>query len=256
MVLVSAYHRPTSVSEALSLLGRKGVNSALLAGGTTLNPLLTDSQDQTREAVEVIDLQSTGLSGITTEPGDDATVGVVVLGATATLADVHASRLVPAGLCELARREQPSTLRTLSTVGGTVGACRPDSEFVAGLLALQATVRLQGATGASSVGLAELVASPQLLVGSVLTGVSFRSGGTMESRRTARTPMDRPIVSVVGHRATDGTVVLAATGIAPTPIELLAGAELDPPSDFQGSGAYRTSLLRTNAARVAELLAN
>ena len=250
MVLVSAYHRPPSAADALALLLRPGVRSALLGGGTTLNPALTDTQNQTRQPVEVIDLQQAGLSGIRREGA------AVIIGATTTLQDVFTSTDVTEGLRELARREQPSTLRTLATIGGTIAAAHPESEFIAGLLALEATLVLLDASGTRSVPIAEVLTNPSALLASVIISVSFPHGGKMISARTTRTPMDRAIVCVVGYRTETGGVTLTATGIAPTATTLIAGAPVSPPGDFRGSSRYRTALLRTHAARVAEQLAN
>ena len=215
-----------------------------------MNPALTDSQDQTREPVEVIDLQQVGLSGIT------VTGDMIVVGATTTLQELSACTLVTEGLRELARREQPSTLRTLATMGGTVAAANPESELLACLLALRATISLLRISGTDDASMATTLSSPETLIGSIITSVSFKAGGLTVSDRTARTPMDRPIVSVVGHRADDGTVTLAATGIATAPTVLEAGQTLSPPGDFRGSARYRTALLRTHAARVAGRLGN
>jgi CO/xanthine dehydrogenase FAD-binding subunit len=249
MVLVSAYHRPKSVADALALLSRPNVKSELLGGGTSLNPRLTDTQTQTSEPVEVIDLQSSGLAGISTSGG------LVTIGATTTLQHLYINATLTDGLRDLARREQPSTLRTIATVGGTIGAANPESEFLAGLLAHRASVEIINGGGTISVSLAELVTDRSKLNGSIITAVTIEAGGETESDRTARTPMDVPIVCVVGHRSTAGAITLAATGVAPTVAVVTDGQGLEPPSDFRGSSSYRLSLLRTHIVRVSALLA-
>jgi aerobic carbon-monoxide dehydrogenase medium subunit len=250
MVLVSAYHRPPSAAEALALLTRTGVRSAILAGGTALNPSLTDAPGRTTAAVEVIDLQQAGLSGISVHGA------ALTIGATTTLADVFMSTHVTEGLRDLARRELPSTLRSLATVGGTIAERHSESEFTAGLLALGATVEMLDASGARRASLADVLSDADSLAGAIITSIAFPAGGMTVSAHTARTPMDTAIVAVVGHRTAAGEVTLAATGIAPTPVTIVAGQPLGPPGDFRGSSRYRTALLRTLAARVAALLGN
>ena len=60
--------------------------------------------------------------------------GTLTLGATTTLQAVVDDQRVPTVLRELARRELPSTMRTLATVAGTVAAGGWQSELLAALL--------------------------------------------------------------------------------------------------------------------------
>jgi len=55
--MITQYHRPQTIDEALALLSRPNVQNVLAGGGTTLNRL-------EGEAIEVIDLQSLGLNHI------------------------------------------------------------------------------------------------------------------------------------------------------------------------------------------------
>jgi CO/xanthine dehydrogenase FAD-binding subunit len=84
--------------------------------------------------------------------------------------------------------------------------------------------------------------------------VSVDPSPVVISARTVRTGMDRAIVAVVGARSTDGTVALAATGAASTPVMFSEAATLAPPSDFRGTKEYRLRLAEVLSARVrAEL---
>ena len=109
MARISAYHRPSTLAEALDLLHRPALRTVVLAGGTSVVPAKVD------QPTEVVDLQALGLSGICV--ADD---GRVVVGATTSLQDIADAPALPVVLREAARREQPSTLRTLATVGGVV----------------------------------------------------------------------------------------------------------------------------------------
>ena len=243
MAQVAAYHRPESVDEAVALLGSPG--RVALAGGTVVNA------DREPPAVEVVDLQAIGLDGV--EPAGD---GVRVrLGATVTLDRLAEEDAVPGWLRDLARAELPSTLRTLATVGGTVAAGGAESVLLAGLLAGGATVELAGAERARP--LSDVLADG-LPAGALIIAVTVDGSGRAAVAATGRTPADVPIVAAVAHRAGDGTVALALTGVAATPV--LADPDdpaggLEPPGDFRGSADYRRHLAAVLGARAVEELA-
>ena len=238
MPLIAAYHRPRAIDEALTLLADG--HRRPIGGGTTI------TTDREPSDLEVVDLQALGLDGI------ERTGDTVLLGATATLAAVAAHEDVPERVRSLARAEAPSTIRALATVGGAVGAADADSMFVAALLAHGARVRMAGADDRP---LADFLAA-QPPAGAIVTGVELEIGGVTAQATTGRTPADTPIVGVVG-RAVDGTVTLALTGVAATPVLVSADAPTDglaPPGDFRGSSAYRTELATVLAGRVMEAL--
>jgi putative selenate reductase FAD-binding subunit len=240
MPLVAAYHRPRSLDEALDLLSAPG--RVALGGGTTLNA------DREPSDLEAVDLQSLGLDAIAATEA-----GWVRLGATATLDAVRRCELLPDSLRELARLEQPSTLRTVATVGGLVAKASSESLLLAGLLAHDARAELAGP--ASECSLAELLAAG-LLPGSLITAVTVDPSGRTATDRTGRTPADVPIVAAYGRR-TDGFAGMALTGVADRPVLVDVydpTAGLEPAGDFRGSREYRLHLARTLTARVmAEL---
>ena len=244
MPLVTAYHRPATLDEALGLL--RSPRRAALAGGTTLNA------DREPSDLEAVDLQALGLDGIAAADG-----GRVRLGATATIDSVRRCELLPDSVRALARAEQPSTLRTLATVGGLVAKGSAESLLLAGLLAHEGRVELAGPSGAapSETNLGELLAAG-LPEGSLITAVTVDPSGRTAVARTGRTPADVPIVAAYGRR-TEGFVAMALTGVAEHPV--LADvfdptAGLDPSGDFRGSREYRLHLAATLTARVmAEL---
>ena len=244
MPLVTAYHRPSTLDEALDLLSAPG--RVALGGGTTLNA------DRAPSDLEAVDLQALGLDAIVATEA-----GRVRIGATATLDAVRRCDLLPDSLRELARLEQPSTLRTLATVGGLVAKGSAESLLLAGLLAHEARVELAGHDGARSAGsgLGELLASG-LALGSLITAVTVDPSGSTAVSRTGRTPADVPIVAAYGRR-TDGFVAMALTGVADHPVLVDVHdptAGLDPAGDFRGSREYRLHLAGTLTARVMQEL--
>lgn len=229
---VVAYHRPTSIEAAVALLAESG--RVALGGGSTL-PART-------EPVEVVDLQALDLAGI------DASGPLVTFGAMTRLQDVVDSDLAPELLRRQARAEEPSTLRTLATLGGLIASAHAESVLLAGLLVHDARVTF---ADGSTQPLPEVLGGARS--GALITAVSVTAGGRAAQASTARTPADTPIVAAVARRTDDGTIRLALTGVAATPILVDPAdptAGLVPPPDFRGSAGYRLHLSATLAARV------
>lgn len=240
MPTIRAYHRPTTLEEALALVSHADLEATVLAGGTVLNA----QPDQ--DPIDVVDLQELGLDDVSPS-GERLEIGAMTR--LQALADHH---LVPAVVRDLARREAPSTLRNAATVGGTVGAADPESELLAGLLTYEATVTVVHSIGSESIALDELLADRSHLGLGIITSVSIAVDGDAAAERTGRTPADRPIVLAVGRRTGEGALRLALTGVAATPVlvDPAAIAALEPPSDFRGSSGYRKHLAGVLVGRV------
>lgn len=239
MPKVVGYHRPATVEEAIGLLTQP--NAAVLAGGTRVNATPFGNH------VVAVDVQALGLNGI--EAVDS---GVVRIGASATLQSLVDCALLPDVLRELARREAPSTLRTLATVGGTVAAGGWESELLTGLLASNTKVELRSAGGTQTVALDALLADCELLRATLITAITVEVDGTFAVDHTGRTPGDTAIVSAVARRSPSGALTIAASGVAATPVLVTDPAALTPPSDFRGSTEYRAHLASVLVARVTK----
>ena len=232
------YHRPRSIADATGLLD--GPNRMALAGGTTIR------HDGGANPVELVDLQALGLSAISAHGSH------VEVGATATLQALVDSNLIPDLIRGAAKADQPSTLRALATVGGSIGAADGESVLVAALLVHEATVNF---ADERSVPLDEVLADG-LSQRDLIVSVSVAAGGATAMAGTGRTPRDVPIVAVVGRHGPDGTR-LAVCGVGTRP-ELVDGTslgQLDPPSDFRGTTDYRKHLAEVLTARVLGELA-
>jgi CO/xanthine dehydrogenase FAD-binding subunit len=237
MYRINAYHRPTSVAEAVDLLALP--NHLALAGGTTIR------HDGGAAPTEVVDLQALGLNRIAVD--DD----VVRIDAMVTLDVIVQNHAVPDLIRMAARAELPSTLRTLATVGGTIGAARADSLLLATLLVHDTAVHF---TEGRTVPL-ESVVSNGLADGDLVVAVDVHGLGRTALAQTGRTPSDDPIVAAVA-RSTGSGIRLAMCGVGPTP-QLVDPDDLDrldPPGDFRGSSAYRRHLAQVLSARVLEEL--
>ena len=237
MYRLEAYHRPTSVAEALDLLASS--HRLLLAGGTTIR------HDGGAERTEIVDLQALGLDRITVDDG------VVSVDAMVTLQDLVDTEAVPDLISSAARAELPSTLRTLATVGGTIAAAWPDSLLLTALLVHDTSVRF--ADGRSET--LPSVLSNGVGAGELIVAIEAHTSGTSAIAQTGRTPSDDPIVAAAA-RTTGDRIRLALCGIARTP-ELVDVGDLDrlePPGDFRGSTEYRRHLAKVLSGRVIEEL--
>ncbi|MGB5566589.1 MAG: FAD binding domain-containing protein [Acidimicrobiia bacterium] len=237
MQMITHYHRPPTLDDAIALVARP--DAAVLAGGTSVNAA------PDRAASTAVDLQALDLDGIDVD-GDG-----VRIGATTRLQDLVESGLIPTVLRDLARREAPSTIRAMATVGGTIGNADPESELLAGLLAFGARVTLARAGSPTEHSLDDVLSDKGLLNGSIITAVTVPTSGEAAADRVARTPMDRPIVMAVAYH--DGDITrLAMTGVASVPVVVDPDHidDLTPPPDFRGTAAYRVDLAEVLAARV------
>jgi CO/xanthine dehydrogenase FAD-binding subunit len=134
MPTLKAVHRPHNMEEALTLLNREDVTTAVLAGGTSLVPAAADTVD------ELVDLQALALGGI-------SHAGVQMqIGAATTLQELVDDEAAPDILRELARYEGPNTFRNAGTIGGVVAAGDGESELLAGLLVCNTAVTIQYST--------------------------------------------------------------------------------------------------------------
>ncbi len=243
---VVAYHRPTTLPDALRLLAAD--DRVALAGGVHLR------HDPSGPRVELVDLQAARLDAI---DGDGATLTV---GATVRLQALADDVRVPELVRYAATAEQPSTLRSLATVGGAVATAFDDSLLLAALLVHDAVVRVASHHGGDrSITLAELLASG-LTPRELIVDVTVATTGAGSMARTGRTPRDRPIVGVVGRRVpgSEGDVIaLAACGLGTTPqlVEPDAVASLQAIDDHRATASYRLHLAEVSAARVLKDLA-
>lgn len=244
MRTIRGYHRPSTLEEALRLLGRPEVSTIPLGGGTAVNGLAVAGAD------EVVDLQALGLSGATVS-GSTLTIG-----ATTTLQNLIDHQWTPSLLRDVAAMEAPRTIRNAATVGGAVAGGGWESPFLAGLLAYGALLTLADSNGERAVSLSNFLGDRSMIGNGLITAVTVDTVGDGAFASTARTPADTPIVMVAGHRSDEGSITLAATGVAslPTLIDLDRVADLDPPGDFRGTPEYRRHLVATLGARLLATL--
>lgn len=234
MAPIQAYHHPKTMSEALQLLDRREVRTAVIAGGASLVPALDEQGID-----EVVDLQGLCPAGI--QAGGDR----LTIGALTRLQALVDDERVPPLLKEGAFREGPNTFRHQATLGGVIAGAHWESELLAALLVHDAVVTLETAAGTHTLNLAAYLSEVAgQLQNAIITEVTVATGGETGHARVARTPLDTAIVAALARRDAQGELRLALTGVAATPILIDPDdvEKLDPPGDFRGSSAYRQEM--------------
>jgi carbon-monoxide dehydrogenase medium subunit len=266
-----SYHRPDSLTEALTLLAKP--STAPLAGGTKL--LATESG---LLGTAVVDLQALGLgqARLVAAGGKQA----IALGATLTLSQFshflqeELPESTSSSLLQTAIKQAgPNTYRNAATVGGSIASRLTDSTLLAALLVLDASVTLYAPSSHHTLSLADYLAEMERPSGLITTVTIPITTGRGASHQVARTPADYPIVSITGWRTTDGTVRLAATGLGERPFRLLnaenaakkgdidqaataATAANSHPGDFRGDASYRAEMAAVLTHRTLNQLRN
>ena len=140
------YHTPTSVQDALGLLGKLKDDAKILAGGHSLIPMMKLRLAQPKH---LIDLRKVpGLAGIKEEGG------AIVIGAMTTEWQVESSALVKSKfpvLSEIAAMIGDPAVRNLGTIGGSVAHADPAADWPAGMIALGAEMVCVGPKGRRTV---------------------------------------------------------------------------------------------------------
>src|SRR5512133_1068498 len=126
--MISTYHRPQTLDEALTLLTQP--NTLPLGGGTLLSKTTADS-------VAVVDLQALGLDSLRVNGNE------LQIGATCTLQSLLESSDCSAPLKSALKLEAPLNIRNTATVAGTLVASDGRSTFATMLLAMDAKLEIR-----------------------------------------------------------------------------------------------------------------
>lgn len=266
-LMITAYHRPKTLEEALKLLTQSG--RVPLGGGTLLSHASTAlSTGGTADPVEAVDLQLLGLDTLT-KSGNDPSTGSgqrLHIGATLTLQSLLESEHCPEALKRALKLEAPINIRNMATVAGTLVACDGRSTFATALLALDARLEIRDSVDQSRVSsLGDfLPLRPRGLITSITIPLNIKFA--FES--VARTPSDSPIVCVAVAGWASGRTRMAVGGYGKSPMlamdgastsdELLRSAQAAARNAFHeatddfGSSEYRMDVAATLAKRCVE----
>ena len=249
--MITAYHRPKTLDEALTLLA--GPDRTPLGGGTLLSK-------PTSDPVEAVDLQSLNLDTLEKEGNN------LKIGATVTLQQLLVSELCPDALKAALQLEAPLNLRNAATVAGTVVSCDGRSTFVSGLLALDAKLeqmKLDDSKIESRLSNIGDLLPLRNLEGWLITSVTIPLNARLAFEYVSRTPADRPIVCAAVAQWHSGRTRLALGGFGTSPLLAMDGTEADgieaaarnafhAASDEYGSAEYRMDVAAILAKRCLE----
>ena len=273
------YHAPSTLSEAVALLGRLEGAVSLLAGGTDL---LVEVKGRARRPDHLVDIKHIpDLAGLSWDPAAGLRVGALT-----TVRMVESSPIVAlhyAGLAAAARSLGSIQIRNRATVAGNICRASPSADTPPPLIADGAAVRIAGPNGERVVPLESFFLGPgrsvlardEILVEIAVPPPAPRTG-KVYLKHGRRLAMELATVGVAVALTLDPDgdtqevrVVLGA--VAPTPIRArqaeavlrgrvvdasliaeaaeAAEAESRPISDVRSSADYRREMVRVLTGR-------
>ncbi len=245
--MITNYHRPQTLVEALTLLAQPG--TLPLGGGTLLS-------QPGPAPIEVVDLQALGLDTIHKKGN------FLEIGATVTLQNLLENDHTLAALKAAIKLEAPLNLRNAATIAGTLVAADGRSTFTTALLALDARLTIQPKDEEIEIG-NFLPLRGDKLGGKLITKVAIPLNPKLAFETVARTPADKPIVCVALAQWTSGRTRLALGGYGSTPLLAMDGTEAEgveaaarnafhEAKDEWASAEYRMDVAATLARRCLE----
>jgi aerobic carbon-monoxide dehydrogenase medium subunit len=243
------YHAPTSLADAIALLGRLGDDARLLAGGHSLLPMM---KLRFATPAHLVDLgRIPDLRGIAEVDG------CIHIGAMTTEHELVGSKLlaekVPL-LVEGARCIADPQVRYRGTVGGDIAHGDPGNDHPALMLALDASFVLRGPRGERTIKAEDFFLGPyatELQPGEVLTRIEVPippagTGWAYEKLKRKigdfATAASAVLLKMDGARV--GDVRIALTNVGATPLKARAAE-----ASLVGKALDETSL--AEAARLA-----
>jgi carbon-monoxide dehydrogenase medium subunit len=259
--------RPSTLAEAVRLLRRPNVKTAVLAGGTIIVP------QASRDVQALVDLRDLHLSYIKREGN------ALRIGATTTLQDIAISPDVPSVLAQAAHASAPINVRNTATIGGVIASAGTlrDAPAPVVLLALDAVLVIYSPEARQSPLPSFLAYREKLLRdGALIAEVGIPpTAARMTFEKVSRTPSDAPIVCAAAKLRLEGGVArdvrVAVGSVGPLPIRLAraeqtlegkplsetliaqaaeaAAKEVNPPTDFLASSEYRREMVKVLVKR-------
>ncbi len=245
--MISEYHRPEKIEEALQLLSRQQPLTVPMGGGSVLNR-------PSAQSMAVVDLQALGLDTI------QARGNALNLGATVRLEQLLQHPELSPALHKAIRQEASHNLRQVGTVAGSLVSADGRSPFATAMLALDATLSLLPEEEELPLG-DLLPIRAERLKGRLITRVTISLNTSLAYEYVARTPADRPIICVAVARWPSGRTRIALGGYGPSPLLALDGPEaggaetavqdaLSQAGDAWASAAYRQASAVTLLQRI------
>jgi CO/xanthine dehydrogenase FAD-binding subunit len=208
--MITAYHRPSTIDEALKLLANS--KTLPLGGGTHLSR-------SGSAPLEVVDLQALGFN-ILKKNGNNLEIG-----ATVTLQQLLESEYASDALKIAVKREAPLNIRNAATVAGSLVTAGGRSTFATAMLALDAKLTIEGQRSAVE-NLGEfLPLRPNNLRGMLITALTVPLNTKLAFEIVSRTPLDKPVVCAALAIWPSGRTRLALGGYGSAPMLAMDGTE-------------------------------
>jgi aerobic carbon-monoxide dehydrogenase medium subunit len=270
------YFAPTTVDEALELLGRYDDGEAkVLAGGMSLIPVMKLRIAAPRALVDINRIE--GLDTLA-EDGGKLRIGALVRHKTCERSGLLKGRYGALG--DAAPLISDPIVRNLGTVAGSIVHADPQGDWGSVMLAVRGELVAQSADGERTIPIDDFFHGPFMtslrpneIVTEVRVPVADRAGGTY--LKLERKVGDFATVGIAVHVAmSNGTVEQAGiglTGVGPTNIRAaeaeealtahalddeaideaarLAAAAAEPQSDGRGTEEYKRNVIRILTAR-------
>ena len=233
-----AYHRPTSVKEAVGLLTQLGDDGRALAGGHSLIPMMKLRLATPANLVDLAGIAE--LKGVRAD-GDD-----IVIGAMTTQHDLIGSELLGTKiplLREASDQIADPQVRYLGTLGGNVANGDPGNDMPAVMMCLNATYQVMGKNGERRIAARQFYQGAYFTAlepGDVLTAIRIPvpAGGHGYAYEKLKrkigdyaTAAAAVVLTTTGGKV--GTCSIGLTNVAETPLwaeqaaKILIGSALD-----------------------------
>jgi aerobic carbon-monoxide dehydrogenase medium subunit len=270
------YLAPTTLDEALALLGEHGEEAKVLAGGQSLIPLM-----KLRFASPGVLVDINGIAELDRleEDGGALRIGALVRHKACEKSELLHARYGTLG--DAAPMISDPIVRNLGTVGGSLAHADPQGDWGSVMLAMRAEIVVRGPTGERTIPIDEFFQGPfttALEPTEILTDVripdpGMRAGGTY--LKLERKVGDFATVGVAVHAAFSngsvGRAGIALTGVGPMNLRAdaaeqalvgralddeaisdaarLAAEEAQPRTDVRGTEAYKRNVVRVFVER-------
>jgi CO/xanthine dehydrogenase FAD-binding subunit len=209
--MITEYHRPQTIEDALELLGRSTPKTLPLAGGTFLN-------QRRKDEFAVVDLQDLHLNTCRVVGNS------LEIGASTTLQELLDFPQLPLVLKQVIQLEATYNLRQVASVAGTLVSATGRSPFTTAFLALDARLTIQ--PNNEMAALAEvLMARLGQLPGKLITQITLPLNAKLAYHAAARTPADLPLVCAAVVQWPSGRTRVALGGFGSAPLLALDGPE-------------------------------
>jgi len=246
------YHVPSTVAEAVALLGRWQDDAKLISGSQSLVPMMKLRLVQPKH---VIDLRKVpGLTGVSESDG------ALIIGALTTHRAIETSEIARSRLpvlSEAAGGIGDAQVRNLGTIGGSLAHADPAADWPAVTVALDASVKIAGARGERTVPVEQLISGPLTTVlepGEILVQVRIPLPGARSGSAYEKLPHPASRFAIVGAAVAvtlDGKGAVQRARVALTGLGPKVSRASSVEQALQGKATSPDSL-KAAAARAAE----